>query len=134
MIILIKYPDGLVLACLLVLPLHDHHPPDFVAFFSFHRPLLILGGTLLSLKVVSYVHSGSMYGRELVLLNYTCILLVVCVEAFCILRAAIMLTLQLLFLHLREHFGELTGPALKLYKVCRSLVFCLPDVLVSLLT
>jgi hypothetical protein len=74
---MIKYPDGLVLACLLVPPLHDHHPPDFVAFLSFHSPLLILGGTLLGPQVVSYVHCGAIKGCELVLLDDTCVLLVV---------------------------------------------------------
>jgi hypothetical protein len=104
---MIEYPDGLVLACLLVLPLHDHHPPDFVAFYSFHLPLLILGGTLLSLQVVSYVHRGSISGRELVLLNDTSVLLVVDVEAFCILRATLKVRLQLLFLHLGKHLHKL---------------------------
>jgi hypothetical protein len=69
-----------------------------------------------------------------VLLDDTCVLLVVGVDASRSLRATLKVRLQLLFFHLGEYFGELTGPALKLRKVCRGIVFCLPDVLVGLLS
>jgi hypothetical protein len=111
---MIKYPDGLVLACLLVLALHDHHPPNFEPFLGSPR---IIGSPLLCLQIVSYVHCGTKHGCELMLLNDACVFLLVCVD---ILRAALKLRLHLLFLHLRQHFRELPSPTLELCDFCRT--------------
>lgn len=114
MVFMIKYPDGLVLACLLVLALHDHHPPNFEPFLRFPR---IICGTLLSLQIVSYVHRSPKHGCELMLLNDTCVFLLVRLD---ILMAPLKLRLHLLFLHLRQHFGELPGPSLEMCDLCRT--------------
>jgi hypothetical protein len=111
---MIKYPDGLVLACLLVLSLHDHHPPDFEPFLGFPR---VISSPLLCLQIVSYVNRSPKHGCELMLLNDACVFLLVRVY---LLMAPLKLRLHLLFLDLRQNFRELPGPTLELCNLCRT--------------